>query len=138
MSAVELAIDHVTSNGLDDLAKPPMFVASIEHAVIQANPSEFRDEARKRASKFLRTANLSNVKIGNPRYYMIPKDEHTLRRVAWIDPFDLVKFLSLSLLMFPSIEAARPLKEKSVIHSHRQWLCCTNPVRDSSCESSVI
>jgi len=68
----------------------------------------------------LNTANLQSARIGNPHFYMVPKDEHTLRRVAWIDPFDLIKFLSVSLLLFPEIEAARAAKELGIIHSHRR------------------
>tara|TARA_R100000687_G_C6446899_1_gene163279 strand:- start:436 stop:2061 length:1626 start_codon:yes stop_codon:yes gene_type:complete len=120
LAATNLAIEHVISNGLDDIAKPPTFLNSIEMEVIGARPDEFRQQARRETLKFLRTANLQTVRIGNPQYYMVPKDEHTLRRVAWIDPFDLVKFLAVSLLLFPEIEAARADKGLGIIHSHRR------------------
>ena len=119
-AAVNLAIEHIISNGLDDIAKPPTFRNSIELSAIQANRDEFTRVARRETLSFLRTANLQNVGIGNPQYYMVPKDEHTLRRVAWIDPFDLVKYISVSLLLFPQIEAARPSKNLGIVHSHRQ------------------
>lgn len=120
LTATNLAIEHVISNGLDDIAKPPMFLSSIEMEVIAARTDEFREQARRETRRFLHTANLQNARIGNPQYYMIPKDEHTLRRVAWIDPFDLVKFLAVALLLFPEIEAARADKNTRIIHSHRR------------------
>jgi len=120
LAATDLAIEHVISNGLDDIAKPPTFLSSIEMVVIAAKTEEFRKEARRKTRRFLNTANLQSARIGNPHFYMVPKDEHTLRRVAWIDPFDLIKFLSVSLLLFPEIEAARAAKELGIIHSHRR------------------
>jgi len=119
-AAVNLAIDHILEHGFDDIAKPPIFLDSIELAVIVGNTSDFRREARRRALRFLNTANLQVAGIGNPQFYMVPKDEHTLRRVAWIDPFDLVKFLSVSLLLFPQIEASRAAKDTGIVHSHRR------------------
>lgn len=119
-AAANLAIEHVIANGLDDIAKPPTFLSSIEMGVIASRTDEFRAQALRDTQRFLRTANLQNARIGTPQYYMVPKDEHTLRRVAWIDPFDLVKFLAVSLLLFPEIEAARASKELGIIHSHRR------------------
>ncbi|MEO0667769.1 MAG: RNA-directed DNA polymerase [Pseudomonadota bacterium] len=119
-AATELAIEHVIDNGLDDIAKPPMFRPSLEMEVITSKADEFRQDAKNETLKFLRTANLANVGIGNPQYYMVPKDQHTLRRVAWIDPFDLVKYLAVSLLLFPHIEKARADKNLNIIHSHRR------------------
>lgn len=120
LAAATLAIEHVIANGLDDIAKPPTFLSSIEMGVIASRTEEFRAKALKDTQRFLRTANLTNARIGTPQYYMVPKDEHTLRRVAWIDPFDLIKFLAVSLLLFPEIEAARAHKTLGIIHSHRR------------------
>ncbi|MBO1076434.1 RNA-directed DNA polymerase [Roseomonas marmotae] len=50
---------------------------------------------------------------------MLPKDEFSYRRVAWIDPFDAVKYLSLCIMLFEKIEACRIPKIDGVIHSHR-------------------
>ncbi|WP_415402881.1 RNA-directed DNA polymerase [Tateyamaria sp. SN3-11] len=119
-AAVNQAIDHVIEHGLDDIAKPPIFMRSIEHQVIEANAESFRTEAYRTTLSFLRTRNLTNSPIGNPYYYMVPKDEHTLRRVAWIDPFDVVKYLSVALLLAPQIETQRPSKQDNVVHSHRR------------------
>lgn len=117
--AIDAAINRILEKGSDDVFKPPIFSKSIEYEVIQANADAFRDEAKKQASRFLMKANLKSEKIGKPRYSLVTKDQNSFRKVAWLDPFDAVKYLAATHLIFPQIEAARIPKSENIVHSHR-------------------
>lgn len=118
-NAIDLAIHHIHKEGFDDLFRPPFFRSSLELELIRSNFDDFKSTASKMASNFIKTANLSKEPIGDIYPFLYPKDAFTFRRVAWIDPFDLVKYLSLSILAFPFIEAHRPPCSSKVVHSHR-------------------
>lgn len=117
--AIDLALAHILERGLDDIIKPPIFGSSLEHSLISNNFLGFKDYHYRDFEKFINSSNLQNQKIGNPSYFLIPKDHHTFRRVSWMDPRDLVCMLSVALLIFPKIEAARIPKSEKIVHSHR-------------------
>lgn len=118
-AATSLAIEHVLNNGFDDIIKPPMFHSSIELEVMQANPKEFREKFTKEIVSFLMASDLKNQGIGVPNYFLVPKDEFTFRRVAWIDPIDLIKYLAASIYIQEQLESSKPKKSDLTIHSHR-------------------
>ena len=117
-----LALSHVLEprNRFDDIFKPPRFRSPWEHEVALEKVDEFKRRARSETTKFLKACSLEAQGIGKPQYIMIPKDQFTYRRVAWIDPFDAIKYLSAALLVYPELEAARVNKAELVVHSHRK------------------
>lgn len=117
--AIELAISRILEKGADDLFRPPVFSYPIETQVLVAHPDEFRRVAKVETIKFLKQADLERVRIGPTRRTLVAKDENTFRQVAWLDPFDAVKYLSLAILAFEKIEELRPAKERRIVHSHR-------------------
>lgn len=98
-----------------------MFSHSIESEIlaIASFADEFRAEAKKQAIAFLKNADLQTGKIGLARRSLVAKDENTFRQVAWLDPFDAVKYLSLAVLALEKIEPLRPAKDDQIVHSHR-------------------
>lgn len=117
--AAKLATDRILEKGADDVFKPPIFSQSIENIVLSKKADEFRGEARTRAIKFLKAANLDREPIGRARRSLVAKDQNSFRQVAWLDPFDAVNYLSVVLLLYDRIEAARIPKAEGVLHSHR-------------------
>lgn len=118
-SAVKLAVDHIICKGCDDIFKPPVFSCSLEHEIIKANEEDFRKLATQEAIAFIKTANLEGKRIGRVRTTLIVKDVSSYRQVAWLDPFDSVKYLAVCILLFRKIEAARIPKCEGFVHSHR-------------------
>ena len=118
--AVQLAINHIVRKGCDDIFKPPSFAISPEKSIIDNYTEEFRKEAKQQATNFLKKANFRDEPIGRAKSSLVPKDEHTYRQVAWIDPFDCVKFLALSIFLFDTIDDKRLPKNENILHSHRK------------------
>ncbi|WP_197489831.1 RNA-directed DNA polymerase [Erythrobacter neustonensis] len=119
-SAIELAVTRILEKGADDLFRPPVFSYPIETQVLRAHPDDFRRAVKAETIKFLKRADLEQERIGPTRKTLVAKDENTFRQVAWLDPFDAVKYLSLAVLAFEKIEALRPARERKIIHSHRR------------------
>ncbi|GAA0276042.1 hypothetical protein GCM10009127_15840 [Alteraurantiacibacter aestuarii] len=119
-SAIDMAIARILNKGTDDVFRPPIFSRSIESSILGENEDSFRKEAYNQTLKFLKSANLQDARIGSARRGLVAKDESTFREVAWLDPFDAVKYLALSLLTFDNIESKRISKQDNVIHSHRK------------------
>lgn len=117
--ATNLAIERILSKGSDDVFKPPTFSSSIEVRVLAEKSDDFRKEAKKQTISFLKTADLTRNKIGPTRRGLVVKDQNSFRQCAWLDPFDAVKYLAATTLLFEKIEAARIPKEDLVVHSHR-------------------
>jgi retron-type reverse transcriptase len=118
-AAVDLAIARVLSKGSDDVFKPPIFSHSIESEILASNAAAFRNQARSQTIEFLKSANLERDRIGPARRGLVTKDQNTFRQVAWLDPFDAVKYLATALMLFPKIELARVPREEGIVHSHR-------------------
>lgn len=117
--AVKLATERILTRGADDVFKPPIFSQSIESKILAQRPDEFRKEARHQAIDFLKIADLARNGIGPVRRSLVAKDQSSFRQVAWLDPFDSVKYLSATYLLFEKIEAARLPKNYDAVHSHR-------------------
>jgi len=117
--AANAAAKRIIDKGSDDVFRPPIFSQSIESSIISAKQEEFKSEAVSQAIKFLSVADLKKERIGMARKGLVTKDQHSFRQVAWLDPFDAVKYLSVALMFFEKIEAARPPKEALSVHSHR-------------------
>lgn len=118
--AVKTATERVISRGADDVFRPPLFSRSIESALIDQFPDEFRTACYQQTLHFLKRSNLLLASIGTSKRSIVAKDEHTFRPVVWLDPFDAVKYLAVSLLAFETIEAHRIPKQDGVVHSHRR------------------
>jgi hypothetical protein len=118
-AAIDLAIHRVLSKGTDDVFRPPIFSHSIESEISAVHAESFRRLARSKAIDFLRAADLQRERIGPTRRGLVSKDQNTFRQVAWLDPFDAVKYLSVAILLFPEIESARVPREDGIVHSHR-------------------
>ncbi len=114
-----LAIERVIAKGADDVFKPPTFSRSIETEILSKQADAFREEAFRRAVRFLKAADLEKERIGVTRRALIIKDQISFRECAWLDPFDAVKYLATTYLLFEKIEAARIPKSEGVVHSHR-------------------
>ena len=117
--AVTLAIERVLTKGADDVFKPPIFSQSIESSILAQRPEEFRRDAKSQAIKFIKVANLEKERIGPTHRGLVTKDENTFRQVAWLDPFDAVKYIATAYLLFKKIEAARIPTSEGIVHSHR-------------------
>ncbi|WP_370312003.1 RNA-directed DNA polymerase [Sagittula sp.] len=117
--ACTLAAERIALKGSDDVFRPPIFAQSMESLVIQQNPQRFQGQAKEKAVKFLKVADLTKIRIGQARRGLVLKDASSFRLCAWIDPFDAVNYLSAAYLLFPQIEAARIAKERGIVHSHR-------------------
>lgn len=119
-SCIDLAINHIIEKGSDDIFKPPIFSSSPEQDIIKNNVTEFRKKAKKDVTKFINIKNLEIEPIGEVRKTLVAKDHFTFRQASWLDPFDAVKFLSISLILFEKIESSRLPKSLNIIHSHRR------------------
>ncbi|KGB82502.1 hypothetical protein JT55_07535 [Rhodovulum sp. NI22] len=119
-NAIDLAIARVIEKGSDDVFKPPIFSQSLESSVLTTYHAEFTKKAVADTLKFLHVANLQTDRIGPTRRGLVTKDQHTFRQVAWLDPFDAVKYLAASLMVFSEIEAERLPKAEGWVHSHRR------------------
>lgn len=119
--ATDISIERILAKGTDDLFRPPVFSHSIESEIlaIAKSSADFRTEAKKQTIAFLKNADLQVSPIGLARRSLVAKDENTFRQVAWLDPFDAVKYLALAILAFEKIEPLRPSKGDEIIHSHR-------------------
>jgi hypothetical protein len=118
--AISLAIAHVIANGTDDIFCSPVFSDAFELDVMRRHKEAFEKKAYSETLSFIRAANLGRERIGQIYRCLIIKDENSFRNVHWIDPFDIVKYLALSILLFDRIEAARPSREAGIVHSHRR------------------
>jgi len=119
-NAIDLAISRIIAKGSDDVFKPPIFSQSMESAVLTTHQAEFTKKAWADTLKFLQAANLQKERIGPTRRGLVTKDQNTFRQVAWLDPFDAVKYLATSLMVFAEIEAERLPKAEGWVHSHRR------------------
>lgn len=119
-NAINLAVARVIEKGSDDVFKPPIFSQSLESSVLTAHGAEFAKKATKDTLCFLKAANLQEIRIGPTRRGLVTKDQHTFRQVAWLDPFDAVKYLATSLMVFSEIEGQRLPKAEGWVHSHRR------------------
>ncbi|MBO9408730.1 RNA-directed DNA polymerase [Shimia sp. R9_1] len=117
--AVDLAIERIVEKGSDDVFRPPIFSKSAESLLIESHQVDFRRDAKREALRFLRAADLNNERVGPTRRGLVTKDQHTFREVAWLDPFDAVKYLAVSLMVFEPIERSRLPKADGWVHSHR-------------------
>ena len=97
-----------------------MFSESYELEIIRANRDDFEQFVKSEAISFLKTADLTKKRIGQIFGCMVPKDLYSYRKVHWIDPIDLVKYLALSIILFEKIEQARPVADAKIVHSHRR------------------
>lgn len=118
--AAQLAADRVLDKGPDDVFKPPIFSQSIESTVLARKANDFRQEAITRTIDFLKSADLARNSIGAVRRGLVTKDHNSFRQVAWLDPFDAVKYLASVLLLYDEIETARIPKIEGMVHSHRK------------------
>jgi len=116
---VDLAVARIIEKGSDDVFKPPVFAQSLESSILNIRQDEFAKKARRETISFLKAADLQKVRIGTTRHGLVTKDEHTFRQVAWLDPFDAVKYLATCLMVFPEIEEHRIPKTEGWVHSHR-------------------
>lgn len=119
-NAIDLAIARIIEKGSDDVFKPPIFSQSLESTVLTTHQGEFTKKAWADTLKFLQVANLQQERIGPTRRGLVTKDQNTFRQVAWLDPFDAVKYLAASLMVFAEIEAERLPKDEGWVHSHRR------------------
>lgn len=117
--AAGLAIERILEKGADDVFKPPIFSQSIESTILSLRPDEFRKEALAKTIKFLKAADIKSERIGITRRGLVTKDQNSFRQVAWLDPFDAVKYLAVAILLYEQIESARIPKSEGVLHSHR-------------------
>ncbi len=119
-NAIDLAISRIIAKGSDDVFKPPIFSQSLESSILTTHQGEFTKKAWDDTLKFLQAASLQKERIGPTRRGLVTKDQNTFRQVAWLDPFDAVKYLATSLMVFSEIEAKRPPKAEGWVHSHRR------------------
>ena len=119
-NAIDLAIARIIEKGSDDVFKPPIFSPSLESGVLTKCQGEFTKKAGADTLSFLKAANLQKERIGPTRRCLVTKDQNTFRQVAWLDPFDAVKYLATSLMVFAEIEAERLPKAEGWVHSHRR------------------
>jgi len=117
--AINLAIDRILEKGSDDVFKPPVFSLSVESSILSKNADAFRKVAYGKALDFLKAADLTRERIGPARRGLVAKDKNSFRQCAWLDPFDAVKYLAVSYMLFHEIEAARIPKHERIVHSHR-------------------
>lgn len=117
--AIRLAISHIIKRGCDDIFKPPIFSSSLEHQIIKNNALDFEKKAFNETLDFIKSADLTQRRIGEVRNSLVAKDHNSFRQVAWMDPFDAVKYLAVCILLYEKIESARLPKENLQIHSHR-------------------
>lgn len=117
--ATELAIARILEKGTDDVFKPPTFSRSVESIILMQKAADFKCVARSRTIDFLKSADLRRERIGPTQRGLTIKDQNSFRQCAWLDPFDAVKYLATTYLVFDEIEKARIPKDEHVIHSHR-------------------
>ncbi|WP_372528381.1 RNA-directed DNA polymerase [Pseudooceanicola nanhaiensis] len=115
-----MAIDHVIENGSDDIFQMPIFSGPIEHDIIKANEQEFRKTAYAGTLEFLKRADLRQVQIGPARRSLVVRNYKSFRQVSWLDPFDIIKYLSVAVLLFEKVESSRVEKARNIVHSHRR------------------
>ncbi len=118
--AAKLAIERILEKGSDDVFKPPIFSQSIESVILSTSPDKFRQEALSRTISFLKAGDLKRERIGVTRRGLVLKDQNSFRQVAWLDPFDAVKYLAVAVLLFEQIELSRISKSDDIVHSHRK------------------
>lgn len=119
-AAVKLAIKNIIEHGMDDIFRRPIFSDSYEHRIIKENKDKFEKKAQSQAVAFLKSANLVRERIGNIHHCLVPKDINSYRNVHWIDPFDVVKYLALAIVLSDDIEKSRIPSGDRVVHSHRR------------------
>lgn len=118
-SCIGVAIDHVIEHGSDDIFKSPVFYKPIEQYVISEKKDEFQKLAFSRTLDFLKQADLRQQRIGPARRCLVVRDRRSYRQVSWLDPFDTIKYLATTLMLFEKIEAKRVPRCENVVHSHR-------------------
>ena len=119
-AAHNLAVAHIIENGCDDIFKPPLFSHSIEWDIIKSSSEDFKKASWGDCLEFLKNCELARNRIGVIYHSLVVKDQFTFRKVSWIDPFDLIKYLSACILLFEAIEKRRIPAVEEVVHSHRR------------------
>lgn len=120
LSAFNLAVSHLHEKCFDDIFCKPIFNHPVELDIIRHDLNSFRSSIQSDVISFIRNANIQKSGIGNTNLFMLPKDEYSYRKISWIDPVDLVKYLTLSIILFSDIEKARIPKDLHIVHSHRK------------------
>lgn len=119
-AATELSISHIIEHGCDDIFKPPTFSFSLEHEIIKRDHADFRKRARTEVIKFVQQGDLRQCRIGQIHHSLVMKDHFTFRKVSWIDPFDLAKYLTITAAIFEKIDNCRIPAAAQIVHSHRR------------------
>lgn len=119
LRAIELAVSHTITAGVDDVFRPPMFSQCPEVEVLRNASGNFRAHLTGECLSFLNRKACTIDIIGRPRTFLYAKDKYTFRRIAWIDLLDLLKYLSLVNLFSEKIEANRQPISANRVHSYR-------------------
>ncbi|MDR1218578.1 MAG: hypothetical protein LBK73_03100 [Treponema sp.] len=112
--AVNLAIDNVITEWLNDIYPTAFEVEMLKD-------QEFRNNIIKAILAKLKKNSIDEMIFSHLEYSYFPKKEaFDFRKAASIQPWDLIKYLSLVLMCADDIEAARPkIDENIVFFSYR-------------------
>lgn len=111
--AVNLAIDNVLKDGFDDIY-PNVFEVGL------LKDSDFRKKIVEVTLPKLKKTNIEEMDFHPLQYSYFPKKEaFDFRKAALIQPWDLIKYLSLVLLCAEEIEIKRQPINTNIVFSYR-------------------
>ncbi len=106
------------SYGFDDILKRPLFWPHFELDLLRKHRS-LQLALRKSAFPAFNANRVSEMSFSAIDYFFLPKARYLQRRCAYIEPGDLLKYLSLTLSIASVIEKNRIERKKGIIHSYR-------------------
>ncbi|UTC65553.1 RNA-directed DNA polymerase [Treponema sp. OMZ 788] len=111
--AINLAIDNIIIEGLNDIY-PNVFEVSLLKDI------NFREKIIEATIHKIKKSTITEMDFQPLQYSYFPKKEaFDFRKAASIQPWDLIKYMSLVLLCAEEIESKRPAKDKNIVFSYR-------------------
>ena len=111
--AVNLSIDNIILEGLNDIY-PSVFVVSL------LKEAKYRTKIFDTTILKIKRSTIADMDFLPLQYSYFPKKEaFDFRKAASIQPWDLVKYMSLVFLCAEEIESKRPHKNNNIVFSYR-------------------
>lgn len=115
---VKRALGDVINYGFDDVVKRPLFHPHFEWEMLKRD-DRLRDTIRKKAFSAFNQNRIQDMGFSPIDWFYIPKAKYLQRKCAYIEPEDVVKYLSLVLAIAEKIESNRISRQKLIVHSYR-------------------
>ena len=116
--SVNRALKDVIDYGFDDVVKRPLFHPHFEWEILKKD-KDLKNKIRKETFNAFNKTKIQDMKFSPIDWFYIPKAKYLQRRCAYIEPEDVIKYLSLVIAIAKTIEDNRIQRQKLIVHSYR-------------------